>query len=905
MKKILAFILAALTLLSVAVLPAAADGAFSDVKETRWSYKSIKYAVEKEYMNGTAPGVFSPTAPLTRAMVATVLWRRESAPSPAGDSGFTDVPAGKWYSEAVAWAKENGIVNGVTETEFRPGDNITREQLATMLFRFSDRAPVSVPERADLSTFPDGEKVSKYAKEAVAWAVQAGLIKGTDGGRLDPKGQATREQFAAIIERYDNTFILAYNRPVVRSHYTEKEYPLVTDADFYVATDGDDNNPGTFDAPFATWNRAIEAVRGEEKTPERGQITVAFKAGTYRSVHIELTAEDAGTPECPVIYCKYGDGDVTFDNGATIPEEDFAPVDESERYLFSEKEVDKIRKVDLYRYTDEIPEFSEFALFSGDSLCSVCRFPNRFPDGSENLLRCARYNDPDSLLLTHGLLKKKISEYPTEMIPQMKLYGYIKAGYRKDTYTASSYDAGNGVLYVAEGNMRPGWAGISGEGIDMCVMNVPAELDAAGEYWVNRETGTLYVYDPSGDYRVPGAAGPKELRGDPYDAGDGRSAVPEYVMIDARDTGHITFRGLDFRNVNGGFLFAYKTSGVTIDRCTFAYSTGRNHALIEYSRDGEQMDLTIRDSEFDFSVGCGVYVMDVANGPDRYTDISNILVDNCLFRRTNLEYDVEGALNLFKCTKGLVSHNEFVDCHRYGVMFDFSCDVVVEYNNFDSGMTNSEDGGVIRTAMGMDTNGLVRYNLVTDSGHGFAQYSDLEDCGTTDANNLFFSGSIMMAGAGRDNVVVDNFFLYGSGVTVQSHIPEILELGVEAQNDGFIRQRLAAWERILGYCDTVPGYREELEARRPGVTGLSFDFLRPEDPNFFLAPVTTVTGNVFICEEGEIHVSAKSEEFLTAKDNETYGLDENPYFVNPTVGDYRIKEGADCPYFPFEEIGRY
>ncbi|MBR3991509.1 MAG: S-layer homology domain-containing protein, partial [Clostridia bacterium] len=146
MKKILAFILAALTVLSSAAVPAAADSAFTDVKETRWSYGAIVYALDKGYMDGTAPGIFSPAAPLTRAMVATVLWRRESAPAPAGDSGFSDVPAGKWYSKAVAWAKENGIVNGVTETEFKPNDNITREQLATMLFRFSDRAPVSVPE---------------------------------------------------------------------------------------------------------------------------------------------------------------------------------------------------------------------------------------------------------------------------------------------------------------------------------------------------------------------------------------------------------------------------------------------------------------------------------------------------------------------------------------------------------------------------------------------------------------------------------------------------------------------------------------------------------------------------------------------------------------------------------------
>ncbi|MBR3416999.1 MAG: S-layer homology domain-containing protein, partial [Clostridia bacterium] len=851
-------------------------------------------------------GRFDPEGSLTRAMVTTVLWRREGSPAPAAPSGFSDVPSGEWYTDAVAWAKETGVVKGLTETSFGPDEYITREQLATMLFRFSSTAPVSVPERADLSPFSDDEKVSDWADEPLEWAVEAGLIKGTDGNRLAPDGFATREQFAAIIERYDNTFILKYNRPVLRSHYTEKEYPLVTDADFYVSPDGSDGNDGSFERPFATWNRAIEAVRGVEKTPEKGGITVAFKAGSYRGVHVEFTSEDAGTPKCPVVYCKYGDGDVVFDNGVTVPEGAFVPLDEEDKALFAEKKRDMIRKVDLYRYMDEIPEFSDFSLFSGDSLCTVARYPNKFPDGTDHLLSCARYNDDDSLLITQIQLRRKLSEYPEELIPQTVLYGFIYRGYRKDFYTASSYDADAGVLYVAGGNMRPGWAGMDGMGIEMCVMNIPAELDEEGEYWVNRDTGALYVYDPKGDYRIPGASGEKALRGDPYDAGDGRAMVPEYVMIDARDTGHVTFRGLDFRNASGAFIFAYKTSGITIDRCSFAYSTGRNHALFEYSRDGEPMDLTITDSEFDCSIGCAVYVLDVSDGPERYTNISNVTVDNCLFSRTNLEYDVEGALDLYCCTKGHVTHNEFRDCHRYALMFDFSCDVVVEYNNFDSAMTSSADGGVLRTAMGMDSNALVRYNLVTDTGNGYAQYSDLEDCGTTDLCNLFYKGGdIMIAGGGRDNSVIGNVFLNGGGVTVQSHIPEILQLGEAARNEWPVSHRVNTWNRILGYCDTVPGYREELEARRPGASSFSFDFLNPDDPNFFLAPVTVVKDNTFINKAKDYPVSSKSEEFLTEENNKVYGIDENPYFINPTIGDYRMREDADCPYIPFEKIGRY
>ncbi|MBQ6262324.1 MAG: S-layer homology domain-containing protein, partial [Clostridia bacterium] len=107
-------------------------------------------------MNGVGDGKFDPSGSLTRGMVATVLWRREGSPAPAAPSGFEDVPAGKWYTDAIAWAKETGIVNGLTPTTFGPNSFITREQLATMLFRFASTAPVSVPERADLTPFPDG-----------------------------------------------------------------------------------------------------------------------------------------------------------------------------------------------------------------------------------------------------------------------------------------------------------------------------------------------------------------------------------------------------------------------------------------------------------------------------------------------------------------------------------------------------------------------------------------------------------------------------------------------------------------------------------------------------------------------------------------------------------------------------
>ena len=205
MKKALSLLLA-LVMITAALavaLPSSAAAEFSDVGEDRWSAASISYAVKNGYMKGVGGGKFDPDGSLTRAMVATVLWRREGEPVPTEPSGFTDVPADEWYADAVAWAKETGVVKGVTDKTFEPDGLITREQLATMLFRFSSSAPVPVPGSADLRSFPDCEKVSDWAEESLGWAVAAGLIKGTDGGRLAPGDGATREQFAAIVTRFD------------------------------------------------------------------------------------------------------------------------------------------------------------------------------------------------------------------------------------------------------------------------------------------------------------------------------------------------------------------------------------------------------------------------------------------------------------------------------------------------------------------------------------------------------------------------------------------------------------------------------------------------------------------------------------------------------------------------------
>ena len=187
---------------TVTVTFAEAPLPFPDVAEGDWFYDAVRYAYETGLMDGVGDSLFAPNSETTRAQLVTILYRLEGEPEVSGTSGFTDVEAGTWYTDAVAWAAANGIVNGVSETEFAPGKDITREQLATILFRYAEAKGYDVSARADLSAYTDADQIQSYAAESVAWAVAEGLIQGFEDNTLRPAGNATRAQIATILMRF-------------------------------------------------------------------------------------------------------------------------------------------------------------------------------------------------------------------------------------------------------------------------------------------------------------------------------------------------------------------------------------------------------------------------------------------------------------------------------------------------------------------------------------------------------------------------------------------------------------------------------------------------------------------------------------------------------------------------------
>ena len=175
---------------------------FTDVYIDDWFAEGVAYAYGEGLMTGTSETRFDPGLTLSRAMVATVLHRLSGAPEASQRSQFADVADGQWYSEAIDWAYASGIVSGYSDTEFGTGDNITREQLAAMLFRYSDYMGLDLTSEADLTSFYDAGSISVWAKPAMSWAIGNELLTGTTASTLSPGSSATRAQCATILYRF-------------------------------------------------------------------------------------------------------------------------------------------------------------------------------------------------------------------------------------------------------------------------------------------------------------------------------------------------------------------------------------------------------------------------------------------------------------------------------------------------------------------------------------------------------------------------------------------------------------------------------------------------------------------------------------------------------------------------------
>jgi len=940
-KRILAMILAVMTTISVILtgsIVSAEKSPYRDVKTGRWSYAAIKYVTDNGLMNGTTADKFAPTETMTRAMVVTVLYRLQGSPEVTYKATFSDVKRNKWFTDAVLWAAENEIVNGKGDGKFAPLENVTREQLAAIMMRYAPSEYIVTEERADIKGFDDYKKVSKYARVALSWANAVELITGKTDTTLAPQEGATREEFATILKRFkeykDYTYELVYNAPKPLSTYTEKPYELVNDADIYVATDGNDSNDGkTVNTPIKSFAKAKELVRELKKTAT-DEIKVAFKAGDYGILdNLTFTADDSGSAEVPVTYCAYGDGEVYFTNGIYIENDEFKPIDEADKKFFAEASYDKIMKIDIAELLEANGLDTISGLFSENGFCYPARSPNKSSNGANNYYPGFTMNvaTPDSpytmeeimaeatkngYLNEHTIirpyteqkklkalyvLKKRMDTYHT--VENAQICGYVSKVWHEDYLDIKSYDKETGII---EFYNKATYDFVNVDEQQRCyVSNISEELDWNGEYWFDPNTKTLYVYDPQGSYAIP-------MKG-------------TFVTIE-RNVNNISFKKLNFRVCKSDGILAHGDN-FTMDRCSVT-NVGGTHAF--YS--DEALNIVITNSTFAFCAETGVNVEGPKAGERDDFDYYALQNTGFVFEN-NVIHDVDmvsvpvesGGLRIRYQIGANVSHNEIYNSARYGIDFKYgNIDCIMEYNYLHHCMQDSADGGAFYCGrVAINRGNTIRYNIVADiealnSTHTGGTYAIYLDDGMENLicyGNVFYNSGDIMNNRGVYHEFYDNVFIKESGIAGRSPNSALDEYSMGAWQDDWAPKNpytYGSWQgenwsdiRQIPADDTANG--QLWKSRWPEL----YDILAIcKNPNIDVKTLGIYSKPINYCHNnytfGGEHSFEDAWVALSDHDNNlSFTLDENPIFVNPALGNYSIREGADFEDNHFAKIGRY
>ena len=907
-KKLFALLLATVMLCSmmasVAVNSAESELPFTDVAKD-WAYEPIKYVYENGLMNGTGGTNFSPKTPLTRAMVVTVLYRLAGSPAAYFKNGkFMDVTIGQFYTEAAVWGLENGVVTG-THTDdwgtpyFSPNRNITRQELATLFVRFANYQKVILDKSGNISKFVDADKVASWAEDAMKWANAAGLINGTGNGTtLSPTGEATREQFATIIHRYCTTEFdheIFYAEPENGNSYKTPTYTLYENADIYVAVDGNDKNPGTLEKPLATIEGAKNKVRELKKTA-KDEIVVAFKAGEYEAPdNLTFTAEDSGTASVPVTYRVYGDGEVIFNGGFTVKANEFTAISDAEAKMFPNDAVPFIKKADV---KDRLPEEITYHnyLFSelSGTMCWAARDFNMDSSGSNNYyINQTTRADGYSLKLQNKLpsMVEKFSSYENLWVK-----GQLCAGYTFEVFKVVSYDPETELLYLDKDayeclqidHDEPHFGGTPGLAEEtrfpdkVFFFNLPEFLDAAGEYWIDEKTGTLYVYDPVGDYSY---------------SKSGR------FMTFEEGCDYYNFIGLQFRGAAKDKMIYISGDHFTFEGCRLGsfssiygiFAKGVNNFRLE---------------------NCEVYAFpSVGVGVISDADRNNVISANNIFRNNyfhdfgNPEYWSEG-LEIINDVGALVEHNEFKDAAHGGVEFKDSIDTVIQYNIFDHLMHSTSDYGAVYTHRGCAyRDNIIRYNLFknfTNYDQAYCFYNDGSYGQHFYANIIYEFNSVgYVCNDGRDNTIYDNIVI--SPIDYYNFLaynPGPYKVFEDEGKQGDINGLLKHLDKMVKPGEE--GYEKWYDRWE---VMYKYDYTRESVGDFysFYSTINYVKRNKifdgnreFVPSFGDV-----ADKFGVMEDNIVYPIDTNPYFKCPATGDYSIvnNQGDFENIYDFSKIG--
>ena len=708
------------------------------------------------------------------------------------------------------------------------------------------------------------------------------------------------------------------SKPSGLSTYTTKEVTLKDDADFYVSTDGNDNNDGSFESPFATIEKARDTIRGVDKSELDG-ITVAIKAGDYRVSSLEFTEADSGTENCPIKYCAYGDGEVVLNGGISLNGKDFDKVtDRGMLSRLSRKAQKKVVCVDLAKFGITSEQYGKIyaigtyntaaqydgdytgslycELFVNDKRQTIARYPNdgylytdkvvktglgRESNGATTVVpNWSSIRNPESdVYQVSRKLAKRINGWQT--LDDVWMFGFWKYDWADASTLIGSFDYGKREL-------SPKFVSMYGTKKDApyYFFNVFEELDSEGEWYLDRANGVIYLY-PSKDF----ASSTIDLT----------LTTKPIINVNAN---YLTFSGFTIKGTRGDGIIC-KGNGNTVELCTI-----KNIAGNAVYMDG--CNNLVSENEITRTGKGGIII----SGGDRETLTSgNSKADNNLIHDWSEIYQTYQPAVTLGGVGNICSHNEMYNSPHEAVTYSGN-NHIIEYNNIHDVCLLSDDAGAIYAGRRWDWYGnIIRYNCVYNLGSdGHTPdgiYMDDALSGQTIYGNLLVNVPKIgiHLGGGRDLDVRNNIIINTSDRSISYD-----QRAVDGVNGGWFTFSLpegGLWSNLY----SSPWQTEIWQKAYPQTARLKNDFSNPDDPDFAPNPsYSTVSGNLIVNANKSIgFISDKANQYSDIRGNDIYKLTKSgKIFNSPEKGDYTLKDNSkvyeqipDFESLPISEIGRY
>ncbi len=681
---------------------------------------------------------------------------------------------------------------------------------------------------------------------------------------------------------------------------------LCQNADFYVAPDGSDENDGSLERPFLTLEKARDAVRALDKTGKTG-VTVAVKAGEYRVSSLVFTADDSGTKACPIAYRAYGDGEVTVNGGVTLPHEAFAPVENAdvrERLAADAKE--KMLAVDLFGLGVTAEQYGKIyaiggyntashydgdwvgdiycELFIDDARQTIARYPNgkeylytgtvvKEGQGRENASAVVnadfdtlRNPEPDVYKMDKALTER-IKGWKT--LEDVWMFGYWRYDWADGSTPLGDVDFENRT-------MSPMFVSTYGAIKDApyYFFNVLEELDAPGEWYLDRANGLLYFYPPE-DFSADSSV---ELS----------LSTDNVIKVEAN---YLTFDGLTVKGTRGDAV-SVTGDGNTVKNCLIKNVAG--NALLMNGCDNLALNNEITRT------GKGGVVLD---GGDRETlKPGNSRAENNLVHDWSEIYETYQPAFSVNGVGNVCAHNEMFHSPHEAITYSGN-NHLIEYNLIHNVNLLTDDGGAIYSGRRWDWYGtVIRYNLICDLGADGHKpvgiYMDDTLAGQTIYGNIIVNAPRfgIQLGGGQDLIVHDN-------IVVNSIEPVSFDdrgrSGLEGDDTQSFYRHYKENGEVWKVLFDSPWQSEIWQNAYPQYRRYSSDFSNPDTPDFVLNPGHgEVTHNILLSKEGTIGgVCDNAYKYSTIENNAIFKLSAlNKIFVDPEHGDYTVRDDAPIDF---------